>query len=660
MAKAATLALLALAAATAWAAARRTGGGGGGLEAGQGTDTSAHGSGCAGQAREGRVIHVDDFLKPGSSSPEERGAQVQAAVDAAVASARSASTALLFGPHEYRLASTNATAHTPIIQVSLAKANAHPLRIDGCGASVVVTTPQAGFFSTNNARRLSVGNITVDYDPLPMTQGWVTAVQSPTRYTLKLDPGFPSLDLPHFKEATKWALVKDKAHPTRPKEGTLNLMQVTSWKARSPPGVFDVVLGYGWPNVTTVSPKLGDPVVHIARYDQYPSFGISTCDRCTFEGITIHASPSASFTAVQCDALVVRHVAVEPKKGRYHATNADGVFVLDSRVGPTVEHSRFVATGDDALITKTFSARCVEQHGPGVYTLHGLNVPLRGDVMWAWNPTPGAKGQPLAKGLVATATGTWGNATITFQHPAPRVPCDPKMLWVNDNQTGPGFVFRNNTIASRRYGVLCMGRDGLIEGNTFEDNPAASVLLINDDDYDDPREARMGWMPRNITIRRNVFRRSSRCVPDPWHSGTSVSLLAVIGTSVIGPHAGPPQPFQRVGYRGASNITIEENAIEGWYRGPAIALGEAHGATVRHNTISGPPAADATAQAAHGAPASKPGAVPSGAAIAVSDAADVVVTGNVLRGAWSSLATAITVDANTTQHVTTKDNTLDP
>ena len=60
----------------------------------------------------------------------------------------------------------------------------------------MVTTVEAGLFSIKNTRALSVGNFTVDYDPLPMTQGWVTAVQSPTRYTIQLEPGFPSLAMP--------------------------------------------------------------------------------------------------------------------------------------------------------------------------------------------------------------------------------------------------------------------------------------------------------------------------------------------------------------------------------------------------------------------------------------------------------------------------------
>ena len=110
-------------------------------------------------------------------------------------------------------------------------------------------------------------------------------------------------------------------------------------------------------------PKQGDPVVHLARYDNYPTFGLNRCTSCRFDRVVIHASPSATWAGTGISGLVVRKSAVEPAHGRWQASNADGVFVLDSRIGPVVEHSRFVAVGDDALIVKTFSGRCVSKRG---------------------------------------------------------------------------------------------------------------------------------------------------------------------------------------------------------------------------------------------------------------------------------------------------------
>jgi hypothetical protein len=184
---------------------------------------------CA-HAPEASVLTVDSFLRPGV--PLQQGCQD--AIDAAVRSARRGPTALRFtAGREYRLASPNATAHAPVLAVT--NATAHALRIDGCGASLVVTTVEAGLFSIQDAKGISIGNLTIDYDPLPMTQGRVIAVKSPTSYTIQLAPGFPSLNDAPFpgtigggwgNGGAAWIILKDPALPTRHKNGTLNLIRV--------------------------------------------------------------------------------------------------------------------------------------------------------------------------------------------------------------------------------------------------------------------------------------------------------------------------------------------------------------------------------------------------------------------------------------------------
>jgi hypothetical protein len=276
----------------------------------------ASSSPCVERAHEGVVLQVDNFKEP------------QAAIDAAIERAKTEPTALLFSSREYRLGSPG--THEPVLKVD--DATGQPLRIDGCGASIVVTSPTAGLFSISNTHGISVGNFTVDYDPLPMTQGKVTAVKSSTEYTIQLDAGFPSLMLPYFNATTnKWAIVKDPSQPTRHKLGTLNLIRVAGWVDRGG-GVFDVKLqlcsnrsicsgaNLSPGQYADVSPKVGDPVVHLARFDSYPTFGLSKCENCTFESITIHASPSGTWVAVEASGLVVRGARVEPKHGRYSYT----------------------------------------------------------------------------------------------------------------------------------------------------------------------------------------------------------------------------------------------------------------------------------------------------------------------------------------------------
>lgn len=615
------------------------------------------------------ILYVDDFL---GSAGQPLQQSVQSAIDAAIDASRRKPTTLRFAHREYRLASPNATARTPVLQVVNASGG-FPLRIDGMGASLVVTTPMAGLFSIQNASQINVRNLTVDYDPLPMTQGFVTAVQSPTEYTVQLIANFPSLMMPQFMETigggwgvggAAWVIVKDRERPTVHKNGTLNLIRVAGWKDRGS-GKFDVTLKL-CSNCTIcsgctlrpeqyaeVAPMVGDPVVHLARFDGYPTFGLGKCVDCTFDAITVHASPAGTWVGVSVSGLRVSNVAVVPKPGRWHTTSADGVFVLDARVGPVVENSEFLAIGDDMFIVKTFSGICyAQQGGTATYVLGSRthwswnSVPLPGDVVSVWDPV-NASGLPAASGVVVSASRRSSTEIeINLAKPLPpAVTCglDSKLQWVNDALTGPGFRLVNTTIQSRRFGVLCMGRDGEIVGNRFVDNPGPSILLINDDDYDNPAESRMGYMPRNILIANNSFINSSRCVPDPYHAGTAPSLLSVIGSAVVGPNDAAfgtvPEPFARVSYLGVQNITIVGNTIDRWYRGSAILLGEAHGATVGGNTISRPPDAGS-------------------AAVMIADSDKIVVTDNVLVGRWPSVDAAIQVVSNSTHAVTVSGNIL--
>ena len=250
---------------------------------------------------------------------------------------------------------------------------------------------------------------------------------------------------------------------------------------------------------------------------------------------------------------------------------------------------------------------------------------------------------------------------VTLTAPLPAaIECgaQSKLQWVNDALTGPGFKLLNSTIQSRRFGVLCMGRDGEITGNRFENNPGPSILLLNDDDYDNPAESRMGYMPRDILISGNSFVNCSRCVPDPYHAGTAPSLLAVIGSAVVGPSTPPfgstPEPFRRVSYHGVQNITITGNSITNWYRGVAVLLGEVHGVAVTSNTISEPPRMPSGGARRGGAEA----------AVVVADSDTVVVAKNIFAGGWSSVSGAhggaVQVASHSTRNINVTKNQVRP
>ena len=63
--------------------------------------------------------------------------------------------------------------------------------IDGNGARVIRTTLSGGI-AVNNCRKLTLKNFTLDYDPLPFTQGVITRIDGHKLY-FRIDQGYPRL-----------------------------------------------------------------------------------------------------------------------------------------------------------------------------------------------------------------------------------------------------------------------------------------------------------------------------------------------------------------------------------------------------------------------------------------------------------------------------------
>ncbi|MBL8994752.1 MAG: hypothetical protein JNM63_15505, partial [Spirochaetia bacterium] len=71
--------------------------------------------------------------------------------------------------------------------------------LSGRGCSFLVHNPQAGFIRILESARIIIRDLSVDYDPLPLSQGTIASVD-PESSTLavSINAGFPALDAPHM------------------------------------------------------------------------------------------------------------------------------------------------------------------------------------------------------------------------------------------------------------------------------------------------------------------------------------------------------------------------------------------------------------------------------------------------------------------------------
>ncbi len=95
--------------------------------------------------------------------------------------------------------------------------------VNGNGCKILITNPRIGFLSVNNCSNVIVQGFSVDYDPLPFTQGVVThnfSTNTPKELAIEfqVDTNYPAPTNANYIDlrsniARRWGMVMD---PTRP------------------------------------------------------------------------------------------------------------------------------------------------------------------------------------------------------------------------------------------------------------------------------------------------------------------------------------------------------------------------------------------------------------------------------------------------------------
>jgi hypothetical protein len=147
---------------------------------------------------------------------------IQKALDDAIAGG--IPTVIEFDKGVYRLDRSNG-------RTALTIDRAANLILDGKGCEFLILDPTMQLMGMRRSQRVILKNFSVDFDVLPHTQGWVTAVDKEAgTLTVRLDPAYPDLDQPHFRKAEyKWGFIKDRNDPVAFKEGTEFRIYMTGW-----------------------------------------------------------------------------------------------------------------------------------------------------------------------------------------------------------------------------------------------------------------------------------------------------------------------------------------------------------------------------------------------------------------------------------------------
>ncbi len=504
-------------------------------------------------------FNVKNFGALGDGSADDTAA-ILAAIDAADAAAFFAD--VVFPSGSYRIGSTNEHA--------LQLENLSHVRLKGCGTNSVllVSNPENGGISFTDSTNVAVQGLAIDYDPLPFTQGTITAVDASSgTIDLQIDPGYLELSHPAFTNAeSRWGITVDLAREAY----GLWAYFPTNW---IPLGNRTWRMALKDPGDNFASLLVGDRYVHMAR--RWTAFDIEaeSCVGVEVKDVTVHAAAGLTTGFFYSSGVVVDglQVGLKPGSNRLLSTNGDAVHSAGCSDGLLIENCNFEGMPDDGInihgrggpiiSNVTDTVKWVGMQRPAFYAA-GDEIQILN------NAAGGIRGNAILLDAVRLNDFVW---EITLDSPMPDVFADP--AWVNGDKLnhisrcGQGSIIRNNFIGAHRgREVLIQSHDVTISNNVFYNPSLAwdSVSLHNDYTYYSE-----GPAAYNVGIYGNTFKGGT----NQWTwSSPSIGIHSTLAGGIQSPTYD------------STNIVISGNAFIN-IDGPAVGVSSARDVRIIDNTV---------------------------------------------------------------------------
>lgn len=459
--------------------------------------------------------------------------------------------------------------------------------VNGNGCKILITNPRIGFVIFNNCSNVIVQGFTVDYDPLPFTQGTVThnfytGGNAPQESAIEflVDAGYPTptnanyIDANAVSSGRRWGIVQDATRPGRVADGAYENCFYTNVVQTNSNGAFKVYLSSP-AQLAAIHP--GNLWCMISRWNGSYLFESVHCYQITYLNNTIYTAagvcyggpytPLASEVGDQIQFGPPPAGATAPRR---RTSNADGGYFVESRIGPWVQGCDFTGLGDDiananltpfvitnAPVQPTNTFAVFENSRQGGIPANLLTFEAEvGDTFTFFNPTNGVIFDHARVTAVALPN-------ITFDHPISNIVAgtfDTNTLLINETLNTSAVYLNNHFSNGGFHGILCRADNMLIAHNTINgmvDQAICGFPIMN------PGFLNF-FQPTNVVIMDNVvsdcsfsyyaLQNISPSYPSIW---ASIALYKNDLTS----------SYITSGYE-ITGIRILNNAILDWRRAP--------------------------------------------------------------------------------------------
>jgi parallel beta-helix repeat protein len=445
--------------------------------------------------------------------------------------------------------------------------NVSNLTIEGNG-SEFIGHDYSTMFHFTECRNISITNLTVDWDPLPYTQGKVIQVDS-NYIDIEVIAPFITQQGLH----TEAILGYDPENHRMARRFTDHYQlgfEKTTEVIR--PGVMRLFIGHQDRFAGTM-PLVGHYVIARHQVYGYQSFEFVKCTNVQLGNVNIYSNPGMGVVGDECHDINIRHlkVMIRPGTGRWMSCTADATNFRACRGTIVMENCLFEGQGDDATNVRSGEYLIVAER------LDKNKLRIKTGYRYGGDPAPPEIGDKLEisgedKPLLPYSTVTVRSVEINKQDKTLIVGFFEKL----PERTGKGDIVGNasscpvlrirncTAIRNRARGFIVKTRNVIIEDCTFKDICASAVGLEAD--------INAWWEAigsRNVVIRNNRF---IDCKFEPEYLHGVIESHTMSQTAPAGVHR---------------RITIENNIFLG-SDGNIIKLGSADSVDIVNNIIDKP------------------------------------------------------------------------
>lgn len=474
--------------------------------------------------------------------------------------------------------------------------NLHDLEIDATGATWVLTDPSKAGIIFKNCRNVTLRGLTVDYDPLPFTQGVIAAVnEAEAYYDVRLDAGYPT-DIAYFTgRLAAYTFTPD----TR---GWKNLSLSVYPKSVSvpEPGVLRITCSS--PDIVRRNTAVvGDRMALVRRAGG--ALRCLDCEQITVCEVTVHAAPGIGIQeagGAGKSRFSYRVTPGAPPAGasapRLISTCADAFHSAGVQHGPLVEGCLFERMGDDGVAIHGAYGIVMGAEEPATLIaapIHSLPLAAGDRVRVLDGREFLLKGTAKVEAIEdlgeasaerqATAEEVWkrfgirdhGKHQYRLKLATPIAGAAAGDLFISFDRVGSGAVVRQNTIRDHRArAILLKCCDALIEDNEIADATFAGIAL-------GPELSTWfeGSYAQNVVVRGNRIVRVGTAA-EAFRGETNLLGAGIVVHASTADHRFAPARENR-------SIVIENNHIES-PTSVGLLISSAEDVQVRGNTIIAP------------------------------------------------------------------------